>query len=804
MIKCNDKHIHKNFTHQKSSQSCANFVLALTKIFANASEIIGFLLIISSLSHAQIIGNNAQTPEINHLANGAIQINIRHPNESGLSHNIYQQFDIPKAGAILNNSANAIHSQLGDMINGNSAINVGHEAKVILNEINSYNPSHLKGLLEVAGPRADVIVANPSGITCNGCGFINSHQAILTTGQPIIEKGQLESFIVRQGKIHFEGAGMNAKDTSKAAFLARAIVVNANLFAKKLVMGTGQNQFSADSLSFIPEADTEADASISQGFLKAQFNSLIKEEKEKPSVALDVSELGGMYAGHIYLIGTKTGLGVRHRGEMIANIDNLALDTNSHLKLLEESNSLEAKIANIDINDKGIVQNIGGTIHSHGDLIISSANILNDNNLENNKEGKIDASNISIKTGSLINRSLIKGDNVILKTGIDNYPEIKDTTDNQFINYPKNNSDSITNNQTKFNEVWQKPEGNICSLNKKPDDYFLTKKTIESNNVRNHQYPMSLVNLGQLIIASEPDASNHQTNRTDTIDNFSDPNHFRFQKLKASKIDNAGGVISAQNQLVINDEALVKVKVDTLTSKKINHFFNENSFNLKQSIGQKIGSISEIFLDTPYITDALYGSENEPEKLIVDFRGLDCITYIDYVESLQKSQSKSEFIDNLIHMRYIDGQTHYLKRKHFFSDWAYRNHKIADDVTSQISPHATIIEKNLNEKNTNETLLSGLPIVKRNITYIPSQNVHKQVLDLLQTGDYIGVYSHLNGLDASHAGIFISDTNDPSMKGPVLRHASSRKDNQRVINSPFIDYVTKTPGIIVLRANSKN
>ena len=44
-------------------------------------------------------------------------------------------------------------------------------------------------MLEVFGTKADVIVANPNGVTCDGCGFINTPRVTLTTGTPNIDSG---------------------------------------------------------------------------------------------------------------------------------------------------------------------------------------------------------------------------------------------------------------------------------------------------------------------------------------------------------------------------------------------------------------------------------------------------------------------------------------------------------------------------------------------------------------------------------------------------------------------------------------
>lgn len=45
--------------------------------------------------------------------NGLPQVNITAPNQAGVSHNKYQQFDVDRQGAILNNSATMTSTQLG-------------------------------------------------------------------------------------------------------------------------------------------------------------------------------------------------------------------------------------------------------------------------------------------------------------------------------------------------------------------------------------------------------------------------------------------------------------------------------------------------------------------------------------------------------------------------------------------------------------------------------------------------------------------------------------------------------------------
>jgi len=64
----------------------------------------------------------------------------------------------------------------------------------------------------------------------------------------------------------------------------------------------------------------------------------------------------------------------------------------------------------------------------------------------------------------------------------------------------------------------------------------------------------------------------------------------------------------------------------------------------------------------------------------------------------------------------------------------------------------------------------------------------------LKTGDYAGIYSALQGLDVSHVGIIIKDGSYVS-----LRHASSDRRYRKVIDQDFQEYISGTPGLIVLR-----
>ena len=239
----------------------------------------------------------------------------------------------------------------------------------------------------------------------------------------------------------------------------------------------------------------------------------------------------------------------------------------------------------------------------------------------------------------------------------------------------------------------------------------------------------------------------------------------------------------------------VSLKLDDYTSSKVDTVLKHQTSPM--DTGQRTNAISAFFMGTPYRANMLRGTDSMAEQLVIDFRGLDCFTYLEYVEALRKSSSESDFEKNLIETRYKKGTVGFLNRRHFFSDWANdKDHALADDLTSRISPHAVSIEKNLNAKSDGTAYLPGLPTIRRTITYIPSKFVDKEALSHLQTGDYIGLYTELPGLDVTHVGFFIRTD-----KGPVLRHASLKKG--KVVDLPFLDYVSQKPGIVVYRPKTQ-
>ena len=230
-------------------------------------------------------------PEIIAAPNGVPVQNIVTPNAQGLSHNKFTDFNVGKNGLILNNSKGVGQSNLGGYIVGNPNLQGSGPATVILNEVTSSNRSLLQGATELHGGQADYILANPNGITCNGCGFINIPRATLTTGVPQVDAGTLKGFSVDRGTVTIGADGVAAESVDYFDIVSRAVEINGKIHAgENLGVFAGRNDYDYANRSVAAKAGSAAD---------------------KPEFAIDSSALGGMYAGRIKLIGTESGVGVR-------------------------------------------------------------------------------------------------------------------------------------------------------------------------------------------------------------------------------------------------------------------------------------------------------------------------------------------------------------------------------------------------------------------------------------------------------------------------------------------------------------
>jgi len=209
--------------------------------------------------------------------------------------------------------------------------------------------------------------------------------------------------------------------------------------------------------------------------------------------------------------------------------------------------------------------------------------------------------------------------------------------------------------------------------------------------------------------------------------------------------------------------------------------------------GERIDFLSSRFLGTDYAESTLIGDDKTPEIFVTDLKGVDCFTFIDYVEAMRIAGSFQEFMENVRQIRYRGGIVSFGNRNHFFTDWEEGNSAFVHDVTEDIGKSfSRKVSKILNERGDGTPLLPGIPPSKRQIKYIPSSAFHPSVVENLRIGDYIGIYAEMLGLDVSHVGIIIKTATVVH-----LRHASEKY--RKVVDEDFKKYISDKPGVMILR-----
>ncbi|AMP16359.1 hemagglutinin repeat-containing protein [Collimonas pratensis] len=302
---------------------------------------------------AQIVADpNAgnRRPTVSTTATGIPLVNIVAPNSSGLSHNQYNQFSVGAGGAILNNAPTSVQTQQAGWVPGNANLTPGNSARIILNEVTGTGRSQLNGYVEVAGQRAEVIIANPNGVSVNGGGFINTSRAVLTTGTPVLNgDGSLSGFRVTGGDIQIGANGLNGNNLDQLDLISRSVAVNGQLWANQLNVITGANQVNYADLGV----------------------QVIAGDNNKPTVGIDVALLGGMYANKIKLVGTENGVGVMALGNVASQAGDLNIDSQGQITLAGRTTATgSVRIAGNDgITNSGTLYSQQGTqLYSAGQI----------------------------------------------------------------------------------------------------------------------------------------------------------------------------------------------------------------------------------------------------------------------------------------------------------------------------------------------------------------------------------------------------------------------------------------------------
>ena len=397
LAKSQGKAQSENMSLEQEKTGLFSTALSLNPIHFSLMLALGFVFLSPSVQaedmaiRADKSAPGNQQPTVLQTGNGIPQVNIQAPSQAGVSRNQYSQFDVAEKGAVLNNARKAAQTQMAGWVQGNPNLARG-EAKVILNEVNSANPSRLKGYVEVAGKKADVVIANPSGIQCDGCGVINAGRTTLTTGKAEVENGELKGYRVQGGKV---SVGQKGMDTSKADYtdiIADKAEIKGGVWGNKVKVTTGKNKVDRtnDSVVYVGDKNTNETDRTSES-----------QNDQSQAYSVDVGQLGGMYAEKIHLVDNGQGLGVRNAGHIGASAGEVKIDSQG--KIVNEG--FIGGSENAQLNAKKNIEN-RGTVYAKAQAQLNAQNIDNKQGVIAGKQVQLNANNVDnrkqLDKGSLI------------------------------------------------------------------------------------------------------------------------------------------------------------------------------------------------------------------------------------------------------------------------------------------------------------------------------------------------------------------------------------------------------------------
>ena len=416
LAKSQGKAQSENVSPEQAKTGLFSSTLSLNPIHFSLMLALGFVFLSPSV-HAEDMAIRAdksapgnQQPTVLQTGNGLPQVNIQTPSAGGVSRNQYSQFDVAEKGAVLNNARKAAQTQMAGWVQGNPNLARG-EAKVILNEVNSANPSRLKGYVEVAGKKADVVIANPSGIQCDGCGVINAGRTTLTTGKADVENGELKGYRVKGGKVTVGQKGMDNSQSDYTDIIAEKAEINGGVWSKKgIKVTTGKNNVDRTNDSVVYVGDKITD--------KTDHTS--DTQGENQSYSVDVSQLGGMYAEKIHLVDNGQGLGVRNAGHIGASAGDVKIDSQGRIvnegvisatyqadlnaeKVIENKGKVETKQGNVALRSQTRVEQHGSIVsHQGGSFVQAKDKVTQTGETVAKGDIQYQAKNIEVKSGALV------------------------------------------------------------------------------------------------------------------------------------------------------------------------------------------------------------------------------------------------------------------------------------------------------------------------------------------------------------------------------------------------------------------
>ncbi|WP_261529112.1 filamentous hemagglutinin N-terminal domain-containing protein [Burkholderia multivorans] len=263
---------------------------------------------------AGIVPDGGTATTVSIAPNGRQLVNLA-PAVAGVSSNTYSSFNVTTAGATLNNT--------------------GINARTIVNQVTSTNRSLIEGEIAVAGPRANVVLANPNGITVNGGSFVNTGHVALSTGTVSFNDLQIAPGVIQRNIVLDTSTGTIVVGPGG---LAGALIA-LDLIAKNIVVdGPIDNTFSSATagvrlLAGRSRVELNTGLSPSDNANDWLSRSATTDPDTASSYAIDITAAGSLTSGRVQLIVTDRGPGVRSAGAMSASLGDFTLTSNGNVEM---------------------------------------------------------------------------------------------------------------------------------------------------------------------------------------------------------------------------------------------------------------------------------------------------------------------------------------------------------------------------------------------------------------------------------------------------------------------------------------
>ncbi|KVD20839.1 filamentous hemagglutinin [Burkholderia ubonensis] len=263
---------------------------------------------------AGIVPDGGTATSVSLAPDGRQLVNLA-PAVAGVSSNTYSSFNVTAAGATLNNT--------------------GINARTIVNQVTSTNPSLIQGQIDVAGPRANVVLANPNGITVNGGSFVNTGHVALSTGNVSFNDVQIAPGVIQRNVVLDTATGTIVVGPGGLA----SALIGLDLIAKTIrIDGPVNNTFTSPTagvrlLAGSSRVELNTGLSPSDNANDWLTRSATMNPDTASSYAIDITAAGSLTSGRVQLIVTDRGPGVRSAGPLNASLGDFLLTSNGNVEL---------------------------------------------------------------------------------------------------------------------------------------------------------------------------------------------------------------------------------------------------------------------------------------------------------------------------------------------------------------------------------------------------------------------------------------------------------------------------------------